>query len=255
VLKRFAIVLAVSLSGAWLGATPAAAECIVVLAPCWEFRQAAAVLDGTVETSEAVETQLFDGLPAHRARLRVHRSWKGIGAATSVDIFTLYMVEDSVTLSPGRRYLFYARRDDEGRLWAQGCERTIPFEKAAAEIAFLEAKGRPGATGSFYGEAVRWTKSEAMRWDTDNKTVALVGLEVVLKRQGAPPRTVRTDERGAFAFQDIEPGVSYEVLVVPPPGLHKSSPSAGKYTFVLREARECILEGFDFFPASAGRRR
>lgn len=245
------ILLVALLFAAGFGADIASAECIVVLGTCSEFTQAAAVIDATVETDEAVDTLVVGGMPAHRARLRVQRSWKGIGSALSVDIFTLRGGMDStVVLSPGRRYLFFARRDSHGRLWAQSCERTVPIEEAGDHIAFLVENGRPGAKGSVYGHASRSTQGEADRWSENNRSVELVGVEVVLKRANGPPRSVRTDDFGNFSFDNVEPGVSYEVTIVPPAGLRRPSWDSKPIMFTLADGRECADGGFHLVPAS-----
>jgi hypothetical protein len=128
------------------GASSAGAECSIFVAACHEFKLAAAVFDGTIEQSAIAAHDKAsvgkDGsvIPAQtvgRALVRVNRAWKGVAAGQVIEIFGVVggVLDVRVELSAGGRYLFYARKDAEGRLWAQGCERMRTLAEAADDIA------------------------------------------------------------------------------------------------------------------------
>jgi hypothetical protein len=237
------------LAGAVLGLIPtvlsdSSRECIVFLAPCHEFKRAAAVFDGTVEASEAIRFDVVKhalvaphesrGSRTHRARVRVNRAWKGVAASVTVDVFGYDdTLDEVVDLSVGRRYVFYARRDADGRLWAQGCGRTRPPAHAEEDIALFESVGGRSGGGAF-GQV--WLRAA-------NDTQTLVNRAVVvLDGPGGVQRTL-TDEHGAFAFNGLRLG-TYSLTVEPSVPLVVRFPVTGHESFTIEDTRECHWASF-----------
>jgi len=237
------------LAGAFLGLIPtvlsdSSGECIEFLAPCHEFKRAAAVFDGTVEASEAIRFDFVrqallaphesGGSRAHRARVRVNRAWKGVTASPQVDVFGYDDILDEVVdLSVGRRYVFYARRDADGRLWAQACGRTRPPAHAEEDIALFESGGARSGGGAF-GRV--WLRA------ADDSQTFVNRAVVVLDGPGGVQRTL-TDEHGAFAFNGLRLG-TYSLTVEPTAALVVRFPSTGRESFTIEDKRECHWTSF-----------
>jgi hypothetical protein len=229
----------------FVAASSARAECIVVLGPCHEFKMAAAVFDGTVEQSEPISIDdhrqpsvvavAVAGRPAdgHRARVRVNRAWKGVSAGGVLDVFgddTGYF-DTFVNLSVGRRYLFYARRDAQGRLWAQACGRTLRLEEATADIAHLDDE-RTRAGGSVFGGVVLD--------GTDGSRTQPSGVVIILEGPGHVRQTRTTNHIGSFSFDGLAPG-PYSVRVEANTSF---SVVDGTHTFIIQDKRECEYVSF-----------
>jgi hypothetical protein len=231
------------LIGAFLWLVPAAVtnssgECIVFLAPCHEFKLAAAVFDGTVEAREAIRVDLVKqallaphenrGSRAHRARVRVNRAWKGVAISLQVEVFGYDDILDEVVdLSVGRRYVFYARRDALGRMWAQGCTRTRTLVDAKEDIALFESVGERSGGGAF-GQV--WLRA------ADDSQTFVKHAVVVLDGSGGVQRTL-TDEHGASAFNGLRLG-TYSLTVEPAAPLVVRFPATGRESFTIEDKRE-----------------
>lgn len=219
-----------------------AGECFIPEPPCREFEMAAVVLDGTVEATETIPEHAAAGTdgaspvvtPSRRVRVRVLRAWKGIDAKTAVvDLFESSIVHGP-SLEPGRRYLVWARRDDQGRLWAQGCGQTKPVEKAGSDLEWLESR-TPAGAGSLFGTVL-------VR-DERTNTTGIAGIDVLISRADRPDLSAKTDASGHFTLTGLTEG-TYMLRLAVPAGFQMLSPSEGQVTIVVEDARACHQASF-----------
>lgn len=100
-------------------------------APATAYRQAHAVLLGTVKTSQDVSA--YD----RTYRIDVERSWKRpIKNTIAVNSVRSSCLAD---LEPGKAYLMYVVRDPSGTMRTSACE-TQPKAAAGAALAWLESR-------------------------------------------------------------------------------------------------------------------
>jgi len=240
-LGAFIIMCAVTLAAL---SSRSAAECIIFIAACQEFKNATAVFDGTVEATEPMRYNLqgrtfLTGPQApstalvHRAQVRVNRGWKGVEGSETIVLYGFDDFGDAVVdLTVGRRYFFYARKDEAGRLWAQACQRTRTLSEATADIAFLDGHSSSQG-GSSFGQVRR-------RDATENET-PVVGVMLTLDGPGGP-KQIKTDEHGAFQFDRLANG-AYTLAVDSAAG-PVMFPLGGRDRFTINDHRECQESDF-----------
>ena len=84
------------------------------------------------------------GMPERPATFAVTRGWKGAGAGDSVTVNDLVLCAE--LFQPGREYLVYAVRSEQGRLVTSRCERTRLLAEVPEDVRLLDslaARGRP----------------------------------------------------------------------------------------------------------------
>ena len=216
-----------------LSAPCSSAECFILGPLCQEFKRAAAIVDGTVEERHVIPAQSAVAAvsattpvvaPAQRARIRIHRAWKGVDStATTVEMLSSAL-EDGVEMAVGRRYLFYAWRGTDGRLWAQGCGRTKLIEQAVGDIAFLDSQTGASREAGVFGIVLLRDERDA--------DVGLGGVQVLLTQPAAPPRSVTTDATGRFDMTGVPAG-RYTLSITAPASLRILSPEDGRETIEM----------------------
>jgi hypothetical protein len=124
--------------------TPVRCSCMEPPPPRTALSAADAVFLGTVETIRETTVQLDgvdSGIPAREITLRVHASWKGLGAATArVVVTTGHGAGDcGFEFERGTAYLVYVQ-ESGGKLSTSICTRTAAANDARADF---EALGQP----------------------------------------------------------------------------------------------------------------
>lgn len=144
-------------------------------------------------------------------RLTVGESFRG-DAGRTVEVLTGRGGQDcGYDFAVGRRYLVYADRSREDRLYTSVCAGTKPLEEAGADLSFIRGLAGAPNEAAVYGN-VRYSgrdfKDGSWRGDP------AAGLEVRVEGEGVR-RVVLTDAEGDFAAEGLPPG-SYSVTPVYP---------------------------------------
>jgi hypothetical protein len=63
-----------------------------------------------------------------------------------------------IVYEPGRQYLVYARKDENGRLFTRMCSRTQPIETAAVDLRYLSTLPPSSSGARVYGRVTEWRR-------------------------------------------------------------------------------------------------
>jgi hypothetical protein len=198
-----------------------ACSCVGDVPLCQSFWQADAVFSGDVVSFEELNTnRLFQ---RRVARIRVERAWRGQVQGT-VEVRTGAGGGDcGYSFRPGRKYLVYAYKTQDGKLTTGICSPTKLLDKAAADLAYFEEAEKPSTGGRIYGTARLETKGVDLK--------PAPGAAITLAGESQPSRTAVTNEAGDFEFTGVPAGtylVSMQGATTPP------------WKVELRDPRACV---------------
>jgi hypothetical protein len=206
---------------------PTAAACTCdINPPCAAIWQAEAVFVGTVvdRASEVVGGSL--SWTVHR--IAVSRTFRGSVDSSVTLVPALRPSAEAIAQSlsypggletistcdyrfePGREYLIYAHRTDQGRWTTSLCSGTKPLEEAAEDLEYIESVPLAEPTGRVYGTIERTIPDPA---DRTTMNVPAAGIPVALVSEHRQ-LTVTTDVDGKFDLH-VPPG-NYTVAPVLP---------------------------------------
>lgn len=206
-----------------------ACTCVPDIPLCESFWQSDAVFAGEV-------TQIEERRPAkavasflgtRRVRISVEQVWRG-DVPPSVEVTTGSGGGDcGYPFRKGRKYLVYAS-EEQGRLITHVCAPTKPFDRAAADLEYLNAAAA-STGGRVYGIVRRADRRSARKY--------MVVLD------GGGQRQTVTDANGAFEFTDVPAG-SYTVRVLP----RDTEGAYGRQDVRLTDPRACARRDFTIEP-------
>jgi hypothetical protein len=185
-----------------------------------EYWSAGAVFLGRVERVESTRAKgQVAFLSSRRVTLRVLEAFRGSLAAPGGEVVVRTGSgggDCGYPFREGREYLVYATRGDESGDWRTSiCSRTRPVEDAGSDLDYARAAlaGRAPA-GRVIGElrVMRRTLGRA----AGRHEGPAADVEVRLSRNGSAA-TARTDDRGVFTVEGLEPG-RYDVTIAVPEG-------------------------------------
>ncbi len=172
--------------------------------PCQEFWRADAVFVGLVIEAVAVDGSDTNPMPTSQylrltARLSVEERFRGTHAAEVV----FEMKDCPYPFKQGERYLVYAYKDREGKLYQRiGSSRTRPLSEAGEDLEFIRglSTARPGTT--VYGKVTRPTHNiKESRYDSE----PLIGVKVILEGNDQD-HDAFTDGEGKYQFSGLPAG-------------------------------------------------
>jgi hypothetical protein len=173
--------------------------------PCQEFWRADAVFIGLVTEAIAVDWSGSNINPYSqyrqlKARLSVEQSFRGTESSAEV-IFE--MNDCPYPFKQGERYLVYAHKDREGKLYQRiGFSRTRPLSEAKEDLEFIRglSTAKPGT--KVYGKVTRSTHNiKESRYDYE----PLTGVKVFLASNDQDYEAV-TDSEGQYQFLGLAAG-------------------------------------------------
>jgi hypothetical protein len=197
-----------------------ACSCVGDVPLCQSFWQADVVFSGEVVSFEKLDAKQH--FSRRVARIRVDRVWRGEAQGT-VDVTTGAGGGDcGYSFRPGRKYLVYSSKANDGKLTTGICSPTKPLDAAAADLAYFKEIEKPSAGARVYGSAHLETKGADLE-PAKGATITLDGA--------SGPRTTRANDVGAFEFTNLTPGeyrVRMEGAATPP------------WQVTIRDARQCV---------------
>lgn len=212
------------------GCAPRSARC----GPPAEFWRTAVVFSGRVTGIERVKDARQRSTRARVVRMQLLEKFRGApGVANGeVSIFTPALC--GFPFRTGREYLVYAGLQQDGRLTATICSRTMPLERAAGDLAFAR---RAAAGTAPAGQIVGDVRQPA---EYGSRARGLPGVPVIVVGQDVQA-TATTDAAGHYAI-DL-PGAGTLTIRAELPPTHYS-PFAERRIEVA-DARACVEANID----------
>ena len=221
-----------------LSAWPAFATCTVDdQGPCYRYWYTDAVLLGEVRDSVQVGEQTVEGFSLGRTylhRVEVLEGFRGVGAAGTVVSIESSTGECGFHVDVGERVFFYATRQKDGTLGATMYSRR--FEDAEDDLDYARSASAGTAAARVYGEVLH---REDPVLDASAFT-PLANIAVRVRGAGFETKTT-TDEHGHYSIRLPGAG-SYEITVVPPPGMAHRALASNRVT--IANPQECMRAEF-----------
>jgi hypothetical protein len=232
-----------------LSAWPAFATCTVdAQGPCYRYWHTDAVLLGEVRDSVQIGEQTVERFSLGRTylhRVEVLEGFRSIGAAGTVVFIKSSTGECGFHVEVGERVFFYATRRKDGTLGATMYSRR--FESAEADLDYARSAKAGTAAARVYGEVLH---REDPVLDASAFT-PLANIAVRVRGAGFEAKTT-TDEHGHYSIRLPGAG-SYEITVVPPPGMAHRPRASNRVT--IANAQECMRAEFQLLTNRSGTRR
>jgi hypothetical protein len=213
------------------GCAPRSASC----GPPAEFWRAAAVFTGRVAAIERVSARGRPG--AERlAIVQVTESFRG--AIRGRDVTLVIRPVCSYRFKTGQSYLIFAVRTEDGRLTVSVCSRTIPLERAGADLEYARAAVRGAAPpGTIVGE---------VREDGDGRVPGRPLPRVaVTAASAAASYAATTDEHGRYTIAPGQAGAFTIAAALPDGRYSPQSPRSIELVHPLACVRADIDVKFD----------
>jgi hypothetical protein len=172
--------------------------------PCQEFWQANAVFIGLVTETIAVDWSGTNLAPYSQyrrltARLSVEEAFRGVEATEVI----FEMNDCPYPFKQGERYLVYAHKDRDGKLYQRiGRSRTRPLSEAREDLEYIRGLSAAGASSSVLGKVTRHTHNiRESRYDIE----PLKDIRVILEGNDQRHEVV-TDGEGRYQFVGLPTG-------------------------------------------------
>lgn len=199
-MKRFVLILLAFLSVCLFKSEVQACSCAEYGTPvCAEFWSADTVFAGQITDIKVVKDT--DGHDARRLNLVVDQPFKGV-TGVQVAVYTSSGTSCDRPFHKGKRYLVYAWRGANDRLYTGACSRTTSLETAQEDLDYLRKVAHEGAGESVSGQI------QLERYQN------LPGLRITAEGAGKTLETT-TDEEGKFNVSLPGPG-TFKVRVFAP---------------------------------------
>jgi hypothetical protein len=172
--------------------------------PCQEFWRADAVFIGSVTEAMAVDWSGTDVAPYSEyrrltARLFVEEAFRGVEATEVI----FEMNDCPYPFKQGERYLVYAHKDRNGKLYQRiGMSRTRPLSKAGEDLEYKRRLSATGAVSNILGKVTRHTHNiRESRYDIE----PLKDVRIILEGNDQRHEVV-TDVEGSYQFAGLRAG-------------------------------------------------
>jgi hypothetical protein len=204
-----------------------ACSCMASGPPCEEFFRTDAVFVGTVRSISPIEgSGHHPQWPNSRVRLAVDRAFRGIDG----DVVEL-MTQPSggqcgYPFRVGEKYVVYAHREGDKKLWASICSRTSHIGEADEDLRYFEGLPAVGSGGRVYGSV-----NNVMRLLSKNPVIyePVESVQILLQGQAGQYSAV-SDHEGEYQITGLPSG-KYAIKVMAP---HPFSQRYSERTIQLR---------------------
>jgi hypothetical protein len=212
------------------GCAPRSARC----GPPAEFWRTPVVFSGRVTAIERVKDARQRSTRARMVRMQVLQQFRGAPAVSNGEVSIFTAAACGYPFKTGREYLVYAGLQEGGRLTVTVCSRTMPLERAAADVAYA----RNAAAGNVPGGQILGEVRQSAEYGS--RARRLPGVSVIVTGHGVHA-TVTTDATGRYSI-DV-PGAGVFSVRAELPETHYSP--HGERRVDVADSRACVEANID----------